>query len=199
MNPAEFPQRIKQHGEWTEAAYLDLTDGTNRRIEFTDGRLVFLPWPTEIHQELMEFLYRELFAYVDRLNLGKVHFSGLRLRIRPGKIREPDLIYLHRDHFHARHNRVWDGADLVMEVVSDDPKDRDRDYHEKLQDYAEANVAEYWIIDYERRLVTVHRLHEGRYTTHGQYNPGQQATSELIDRFSIDVSDLFEVADAIPD
>jgi Uma2 family endonuclease len=194
----EVATLFPQQGEWTEAAYLDLTDGTNRRIEFTDGRLEFLPMPTEIHQELIAFLYRALFAYVDRLSLGKVHFSGLRLRVRPGKIREPDLIFLHRDHFLARHNRVWDGADLVMEVVSDDPKDRDRDYKEKLQDYAEAGVAEYWIVDYERRLVTVHRLHEGRYTTHGQFTLSQQATSNLLDGFSTDVSELFAVADDIP-
>src|SRR5881275_2730812 len=47
------------------------------------------------------------------------------------------------NHFHARHNRVWDGADLVMEVVSDDPKDRARDYQQKLADYAEAKISEY--------------------------------------------------------
>ena len=35
------------------------------------------------------------------------------------KLRLPDIIFLHKDHFHARHNRVWDGADLVMEVVSE--------------------------------------------------------------------------------
>ena len=45
-----------EQGEWSEEGYLDLTDGTNRRIEFTDGRLEFLPMPTEVHQELLEFL-----------------------------------------------------------------------------------------------------------------------------------------------
>jgi hypothetical protein len=36
----------------------------------------------------------------------------------------PDIIFLHQDHFDARRNRAWDGADLVMEVVSGAPKDR---------------------------------------------------------------------------
>jgi hypothetical protein len=44
----------------------------------------------------------------------------------------PDVIFLHKDHYYARHNRVWDGADLVMEVVSDDPKGHRRDYKDKL-------------------------------------------------------------------
>jgi Uma2 family endonuclease len=139
-----FPQQ----GEWSEEGYLDLTDHSNRRIEFTDGRLEFLPMPTEIHQELVAYLYRALYAFVERFGLGKVHFSGLRLRVRPGKIREPDVIFLHKDHFHARHNRVWEAADLVMEVVSDNPNDRERDYEQKLVDYAEAKVKEYWIVDF---------------------------------------------------
>jgi Uma2 family endonuclease len=186
-------------GEWSEGAYLDLTDDTNRRIELVDGRLEFLPMPTEIHQELIAFLYRALYRYVDQLKLGKVHFSGLRLRIRPGKIREPDLLFLHKDHFHARHNRAWDGADLVMEIVSGDRKDRARDYEEKLVDYAEAKVEEYWIVDYERQAVIVHRLDGDQYAIHGEFTQGQQATSRLLVGFSIDVSALLAVVDEIPE
>src|SRR5205814_6869604 len=118
--------------------------------------LEFLPMPTEIHETLAELLFFALREFVETQKLGKVHMSGIRLRIRPRKIRLPDIIFLQRDHFQARHNRAWDGADLVMEVVSDDPKDRARDYEQKLLDYAEAKVAEYWIIDYERRVVIVH-------------------------------------------
>ncbi|MEX2316401.1 MAG: Uma2 family endonuclease [Pirellulales bacterium] len=195
----EVATLFPEQGFWSEEAYLDLTDGTSRRIEFNDGRLEFLPMPTEIHQELIAFLYHALYLYVERLGLGKVHFSALRVRIRPGKIREPDVLFLHKDHFHARHNRVWDAADLVMEVVSDDPKDHARDYQEKLVDFAEAKTAEYWIVDPERQLVIVHRLDGNRYAVHNQFLRGQQATSVLLDGFAIDVDALFAVADNIPE
>jgi Uma2 family endonuclease len=186
-------------GDWTEDRYLSLTDGTNRRIEFTDGHLEFLPMPTEIHESLVQFLFFALYQFVERQQLGKVYFSGIRLRIRPSKIRLPDVIFLHRNHFHARHNRVWDGADLVMEVVSDDAKDRDRDYTEKLSDYAEARIAEYWIADPERRVVIVHRLQQDRYVVHGEFTAGQQATSALLPGFAVDVGQLFAVIDEIPE
>jgi Uma2 family endonuclease len=106
---------------------------------------------------------------------------------------------LHKDHFHARHNRVWEGADLVMEVVSDDAKDRQRDYEQKLVDYAEAKVAEYWIVDFERKVVIVHCLDGEQYTVHGEFTLGQQATSALLSGFSVDVTALFAVAQGIPD
>jgi Uma2 family endonuclease len=186
-------------GDWSEEEYLRLTDGTNRRIEFTDGRLEFLAMPTDVHESMIEFLYFALKEFVEAGNLGKVRWTGIRLRIRPRKFRLPDIIFLHKDHFHARHNRAWDGADLVMEVVSDDPKDRDRDYQQKLLDYAEAKVPEYWIIDYQQRAVLVHRLVADKYVLDGQFRPGQQAKSFLLDGFAVDVAALFAAADEVPE
>jgi Uma2 family endonuclease len=195
----EVATLFPEQGEWSEEDYLRLTDGTNRRIEFTDGRLELLPWPTEIHESQVQHLFLALHEFLETNKLGKVHWTGIRLRIRPRKIRLPDVIFLHRDHFHARHNRAWDGADLVMEVVSEDPKDRKRDYEKKLTDYAEAKVAEYWIVDYERRVVMVHRLEGDEYKLHGEFTPGQQAASALLDGFAVDVEGLFAAADEIPD
>ncbi len=51
-----------------------------------------------------------------------VPFPPLRVRVRPGKIREPDVLFLRKQNFHLRSNRLWNGADLVMEVVSPDPR-----------------------------------------------------------------------------
>lgn len=188
-----------EQGEWSEEEYLELTDHTNRRIEFTDGRLEFLPMPTEIHEALVRFLFLALYGFVDKKKLGEVYSNGIRLRIRPRKNRLPDIIFLHKNHFHARHNHVWDGADLVMEVVSDDPKDRIRDYEQKLADYAEAKIAEYWIIDPDRQQVLVHRLDGDRYAVDGEFSRGQRAHSVLLEGFDVDVAALFAAAEGIPE
>lgn len=195
----ELATLYPEQGEWSEEEFLDLTDHSNRRIEFTDGRLEFLPMPTEVHEALVQFLLLMLLPFVEGKRLGKVYSNGIRLRIRPRKVRLPDIIFLHQDHFHARHNRVWDGADLVMEVVSDDRKDHVRDYETKLVDYAEAKVPEYWIIDPERKVVLVHHLDGDQYVIHGEFASGQQATSTVLAGFSIDVSDLFAAAADIPE
>jgi len=195
----EVATLFPEQGEWSEDAYLELTDGTNRRIEFTDGRLEFLPMPTEVHEAIVQFLLLALLPFVNRGKLGKVYSNGIRLRIRPRKVRLPDIIFLHKDHFHARHNRVWDGADLVMEVVSDDAKDHARDYQIKLADYAQAKIPEYWIVDPERQLVIVHRLEGDAYTVSGQSARGQQAASNVLNGFVIDVGELFAAADNIPE
>ena len=195
----EVATLFPEQGEWSEAAYLDLTDHASRRIEFTDGQLEFLRLSTEIHEAIVQFLFLALYGFVETRRLGQVYFNGIRLRIRPSKVRLPDIIFLHTDHFHARHNRIWDGADLVMEVVSEDVKDRKRDFEEKLADYAEAKIAEYWIIDPDSQRVIVHRLDGQRYAVHGEFTHGQQASSVLLEGFAVDVTALFAVTNDIPE
>jgi Uma2 family endonuclease len=102
-------------------------------------------------------------------------------------------MFLRKENYHLRSNRIWKGADLLMEIVSGDPKDRKRDYEDKLSDYAATQVAEYWIVDPEIHTVTVHRLDGDRYATHGEFRPSQRATSVLLPEFSVDVAALFAV------
>jgi len=195
----EIATLYPEQGEWSEEEYLQLTDHANRRIEFTEGRLEFLPMPTDIHETLVRFLFRALDHFVDQRKLGEVFSNGIRLRVAARKYRLPDVIFLHRDHLHARHNRAWEGADLVMEVVSDSPADRQRDYEQKLTDYAEAKVSEYWIIDRERQVVAVHWLAGGHEPAPAEYTRGQIAASRLLEGFGIDVAALFAAAENIPE
>ena len=186
-------------GDWSEADYLELTDGTNRGIEFTDGRVEFLPMPTDLHEALVHFLYRVLYAYLEAPQLGTVYINGIRIRIRRNKLRMPDVAFLHKRNYHLRHNRMWDGADLAMEVVSDNSQDRLRDYETKLVDYAEAGITEYWIVDFNARRVIVHRLEGGAYVVHREFSPGEQAGSVLLPGFGVDVAALFAAAEEVPE
>jgi len=52
---------LPPQGQWSEEAYLWLTDHTNRLIEFTDGYIEVLPMPTHAHQTLLAYLYQVFF------------------------------------------------------------------------------------------------------------------------------------------
>jgi Uma2 family endonuclease len=81
---------LPRQGQWSEEEYLVLTDHRNRLVEFTDGFLEVLPMPTDKHQSVLQFLFLAFFHFTQPRG-GKVQFAALRLRIRPGKFREPDL------------------------------------------------------------------------------------------------------------
>jgi Uma2 family endonuclease len=172
-------------GMWTEEQYLALTDLTRHLIEFTDGTIEVLPMPTDKHQAIIALLYELLTAFL-RPRGGRALFAPLRLQVRPGKQREPDILLVRDAGDPRRQNRFWLGADLVVEVVS--PDDPERDTVEKVADYAEAGVPEYWIVNPEAETITVLSLQGEAYATHGIFRRGDQAASALLAGFTVDVS-----------
>ncbi|TWT73591.1 hypothetical protein Pla123a_39270 [Posidoniimonas polymericola] len=179
-----------QQGNWSESEYLQLTDSVNRFIEFTDGRVEFLAMPTIEHQRIVRFLYDALRAFVDPRQLGEVLFAVLRVYIREGKYREPDIAFKFAANAAESGERYYRGADLVVEVVSDDQESRKRDYETKIADYAEGGATEYWIVDPQQHKITVLTLDGDRYFEHRVATDGQ-APSKLLDGFSVDVAAVF--------
>ena len=180
---------LPRQGCWSDEGYLWLTDHGNRLVEFTDGRIEELPLPTSTHQTILAFLHFLFRAWV-RPRGGVVVESALRLRIREGKFREPDLLML-RDRSDPRYqDRYWLGADLVVEVVS--PDHPDRDLVEKRADYAEARIPEYWIADPRDETLTVLVLRGEAYVEHGRYGRGETAASALLEGFVAEVSAVFD-------
>ncbi|MCU0493213.1 MAG: Uma2 family endonuclease [Chloroflexaceae bacterium] len=176
-------------GQWSEEAYLWLTDFSNRLVEFTDGYIEVLPMPTDNHQTILGFLYEMFLAFV-RPSGGKVLFAPLRVRIRERKFREPDLLLVRDADDPRRQNRFWLGADLVAEIVS--PDKPERDLVEKRGDYAEAGIPEYWIVNPNDSTVTVLRLKGETYAEHGVFRRGDVADSPSLSGFQVDVSSVFD-------
>ena len=184
---------LPPQGAWSDEAYLWLTDRSRRPIEFTDGHVEELPMPTATHQAVLAVLHVLFRGYV-RPRGGVVMFSALRLRLREGKFREPDLLLL-RDRADPRYqDRYWLGADLVVEVVS--PDDPARDLVEKRADYAEAGIPEYWIVDPRDETITVLTLQDGAYVEHGVFPRGGSAASRLLEGFAADVSAVFDASES---
>lgn len=172
-------------GAWDEEDYLMLPG--NHLVEFDDGRVEVLPMPTTLHQLIVMYLYRALFGFASPADLGTVLTAPLRVRLRPGKFREPDVIFMLAKHAHRVQERWWDGADLVMEVVSKDADDRNRDLVTKRAEYAQAGIPEYWIVDPEEATITVLTLARGKYKVAGVYGDAEKAKSVLLAGFEVEV------------
>jgi Uma2 family endonuclease len=177
-------------GEWTEAAYLALDAKTRCMIELSDGCLEFLPMPTLLHAFIARFLFEVFHKFVSSKKLGEVLLAPLPVHLWPGKYREPDLLFLRPERLLGS-PKYPEGADLVLEVVSEGEKDRKRDFVEKPQDYAKAGVAEYWIVDPQEERITVLTLDGPAYRQHGVFRPGEQASSVLLPGFAVDVAAVF--------
>jgi Uma2 family endonuclease len=184
----EVAHLFPPQGQWTESEYLALA--TNHLVELADGKLEVLPMPTELHQEIVLLLYESLLLFIRPRQLGKLLVAPLRVRVGQAKFREPDIVFMLAENSDRRGNEYWNGADLVVEVVSD--SDPDRDLIDKRKEYAAAGIREYWIVDPRDRSILVLSLDESsrQYVEAGRYETGQSAISVLLDGFSVAVKDV---------
>lgn len=185
VSKAVEPWNAARH--WTEEEYLAFDE--NQLIEFNNGVVEILPMPSDFHQAISRMITVLLYILDPLQKLGIARYSPLKVKIPGGKYREPDILFVLREHDALRGERFWSGADLVMEIVSPDGEHRDR--VEKRLDYAAAGIAEYWIIDPEIQTITVLKLDGSEYVEHGVFKRGEVATSVLLKGFSVDVTAIF--------
>jgi Uma2 family endonuclease len=191
----ELAQIFPQQGQWTERDYWALPE-TNHIVELSDGVLRVSPAPSHPHAHAVGRLFHELMTYVDRHALGEVLVAPYAVRLAPGRIREPDVLFVRREHMQRVGHRYATVPDWVAEVIS--PGSRTIDEREKRLEYAAAGVPEYWIVDPEARdgVVRVLRLRAGAgarksaYDEVARYGLGETARAVSIPGFAIEVDRL---------
>jgi Uma2 family endonuclease len=193
--PWEIALLFPAQGQWTDAEYLALQQRTTRLVELSDGYVEVLSMPSPFHQRIVRFLFRLLETCVIALGSGEVFFAPLPIRLWPGKFRDPDIVYLKPGRVSDPHHQPQ-GADLVVEVVSDDYADRQRDLETKRQEYAQAGITEYWIVDPREHQITVLTLEGKTYRTYGPFGRGATATSVILPGFAADVDAVFAAGQA---
>lgn len=185
----EIARLFPAQGNWSVEEYLALD--TNYLVEFSDGYVEVLPMPTDKHQAIVAYLFLALVAFARKTG-GTVRFAPLRVRLWPGKFREPDLVFMSAEHGDRRHNQYWEGADLVVEVVSGSEDDRQRDLVTKRREYAQAGIPEYWIVDPRQELITVLQLSGDAYTEHGRFGRGTIVKSASLAGFEVPVDAVLD-------
>ncbi|MDH7485641.1 MAG: Uma2 family endonuclease [Anaerolineae bacterium] len=191
VRPLELAVEVAQlwppRGQWTEADYFALPD-TNHFVELSEGELIMPPHPTHTHQLIVLELATRLRTFVQTRNLGIVQIGPLPVRLWPGKIREPDILFVAREHRDRIGEQVYGPPDLAVEVLS--PHTRRTDRLEKTVEYARAGVMEYWIVDPHGQTVEVFVLREGAYELLGKWGRGEEALSEVLAGFRVVVDDV---------
>lgn len=113
-----------------------------------EGGDVILPAPaTRDHSDVHLWLLCILGDFIEEHDLGKL--MGLGFSMRLGELRRfrvSDLLFIRKAHRQFVHPYFLDGpADLIVEVTSNDSSVRD--WRTKYYEYAQAGVAEYWVVD----------------------------------------------------
>lgn len=90
-------------------------------------------------------------------------------------------------------NPRQDPPTIAIEFVSGGKRDRVRDYETKRDEYRDAGVVEYWIIDRFDRTMTVHRYREEPVTR--VVNEGETYATPLLPGFELPLAEVLAQAD----
>ena len=127
--------------------------------EWVKGEVRIMPPASDPHQILISVLDSPLTFYVVKHDLGAIRVAPFQVRLRRSS-REVDIIFVAK-HNATRIKRTFlDGApDVAIEIQSRSTRRIDRT--EKYQEYEEAGVQEYWMIDPDRHHAEFYRLNPG--------------------------------------
>ena len=136
--------------------------------EWVDGHVVRMPPASQRHQQVRDFLFTVLQVYVEQRDLGRVISAPFQMKTGAHLAgREPDILFVGTDNLVRLKPTYLDGpADLVVEVVS--PESQQRDRRDKLAEYEQGGVGEYWIVDPDERHADFYVLApSGQYEARG--------------------------------
>jgi Uma2 family endonuclease len=165
------------------------------RYELIRGVVVVNPTPNESHEAPGDFLGYLLGRFRWEKPEGSVIDETLAnryVRTSAGRRLADRVIWAGLG---RRPNPRKDPPTIAVEFVSRSARDRRRDYVEKRQEYRDAGVKEYWIIDWFRRQMTV-ALADG---TERIVRDGETSSTPLLPGFGLPLPALLARADAWAD
>lgn len=172
------PERILAYGVG-EDEFLTRFDGI--AAEYMDGVVFLLSPITEEHDDLTLYLMNLFQIYLSMKPVGTMRREPFVMRAHADKrrFRSPDiLIVLNENRDRMQRTAVYGPADICVEVVS--PASCQEDYVSKLEEYEEAGVREYWLIDPLVKAALFFRLNdEGRYELQNPDAQSEYQTSLL--------------------
>ena len=159
------------------------------RAELIDGEIYYMATPTRTHQKIMGEMYLAVAGFV------RSHGGACEVYIPPYAVYlnadnsiylEPDLTVI-CDPAKSEDKGCVGAPDWVVEVVS--PSSKRMDYLLKLFKYRTAGVREYWIINPEKRIVSVYSWIEGHESA-DMYSFGDEIPSGIYPDLKIRLADV---------
>jgi Uma2 family endonuclease len=173
---------------FTYQDYLHLPDD-GRRYQIIDGELHMVPAPVPYHQMISMNIERILYDYTKKHG-GKVLHAPCDVVLTNIDVVQPDIFFTSEDRLDIIKEKNIQGApDLVVEILSSYSGKIDKISKTRL--YARFEVKEYWIVDPDKKEVTVLRLKGQAYKSQGDFGIKDFFESKLLKGLIVKVSEIF--------
>lgn len=133
-----------------------------QKTEFIQGEVIVHSPAKRRHLNAAGSIYTLLNLFVERHQLGEVFTEKALIQLTRNDF-EPDVCFFKgsKSQQFKEDQLFFPAPDLVVEVLSDSTKKRDRGI--KLNDYQLHDVEEYWIIDAKQKTIEQYHLQDQQY------------------------------------
>lgn len=177
---------------WTSSD-LELLPDDGSRYEIINGDLFVTRAPHWKHQDAITNLCTYLTLWTKKNQQGKILSTpGFIFADEDNVI--PDLVWISNEKLLVSvdaSGHFTDAPELVIEVLSQTPKDIQRDRQAKLKLYSRVGVQEYWIVDWQKQTVEIYRRSQARLELICTLFAADELTSPLFADFKLNVAEIF--------
>lgn len=175
-------------------ADLDIMPDDGNRYEIIEAELFVSRTPSLTHQSISGNFFHSIKTYLVENPIGEVWATpGVIFSELSGVI--PDLVFVskeRRDEI-ASEDRITGAPDLVIEIVSPGAENERRDRLAKRQLYGKYGVKEYWIVDFEKRIIEVYRLQGQTLELQSILTEQDEITSSVLAGYRCKVETIFSI------
>ena len=172
---------------------LESMPDNGKRYEIIDGELLVSKQPHYSHQRVCSNLAFVFESWDRQTGKGEV-------TVAPGLIFAddddvaPDVVWISDARLSAAlsgDGKLHTAPELVIEVLSPGSTNRRRDRETKLKLYSRRGVDEYWVVDWQLRLIEVYRRNRAQLELAATLREGDSLDSPLLPGFSCQVESIF--------
>ena len=176
--------------------YLNIDNNTDNRYELVDGELKIMNPPAKRHFKIARKLIRLFEDEIARQNSDIEVFAGVGVRTGLNSSRIPDVSLVDGGEWRNIPDDavavISSGVLLAVEVVSPGAEQIKRDYTEKVAEYQNAGIPEYWIVDPMEQKIVVMVFELGSYNkTVFSGNDGIKST--MFPQLNVTASEILNV------
>lgn len=170
--------------------YAKLTPPESGNYELHNGKIIFMPTPSGLHQLISMKLSILLGSFILKNQIGKLLAAPMDTIFSKNDTLQPDLLFISKERLDIIKKQVDGAPDFVIEIAS--PGNSQKELSYKKYVYETSGVREYWLIHPEKQQIAQYENLENELVRIGVWGLEDEFESKVLVGFKIKVKEIFE-------